>query len=154
MNWLNLAQQCVKRQRLLLQGLNFEILLPEYQSAGWLCFCFLLLILDTFYFQTLKCVDSSEAERKKGNRAFKCKYKCKSSVLWDSQWRWWSRHPDKWREESRCHGSAEEAATEDQQEPSTSFKQNTRNRWLQNRTGKFWSPYNTIFLTTFFIHIR
>ena len=77
MNWLNLAQQYVKGQ----QHFNFQILLPENQSTGWLCFCFPLLILDTFYFQTLKCVDSSEAERKKGHRTSKCKYNCKSSLL-------------------------------------------------------------------------
>ena len=76
MNWLNLAQQCVKGQRL-----NFQILLPENQSTGRLCFCFPLLILHTFHFQTLKCVDGAEAEREKGHRDFKYKYKCKSSLL-------------------------------------------------------------------------
>ena len=148
MNWLNLAQQYVKGQ----QHFNFQILLPENQSTGWLCFCFPLLILDTFYFQTLKCVDSSEAERKKGHRTSKCKYNCKSSLLWDSQWGW-TRHPCKWSKEGRGHGSAEKAATEDEQGQSAIFKQYTRSRWLQNRTGNFWSPYNNIFLTTFFIQI-
>ena len=69
MNWLNLAQQCVKGQ-----CLNFQILLPENQLTGWLCLCFPLLILYTFYFQALKCVDSSEAEREKDHRVFKYKY--------------------------------------------------------------------------------